>query len=215
METDRVLDPVRGLVRMAWVLVGAGLAVGAAAVVDGRGSVFGLGAEVICLDVPAGVAPTGSLPGGWPPAADPVTVTAKTAVLCTADPTTGEYLLRAFTGIPTVLVLITALVLAVGAFRAVDRVGLFTEAVAVRLTRLGWVVAVGSLLAALAETSAASGFVHSVVLEPVTSALWFDLVTVPVVAVVLGAVLIAFGRVVRTAAHPPEAFAPDEVPATT
>jgi DUF2975 family protein len=201
MSGDRdPLEPVATTVRVMSGMVAAVLVLTVAAAVFGSGSIFGIGSPAVCVEQDAAVVPGPDGDTGAVETASGVTASVRSLLLCSDEPTVGQYVLNVLTQVPSFLALIGALLLAAQLFRGMRRTGIFTAAAANRLRGVGWFVIVGYLVATLGESLARFGLLHGMTTGDVPALAWLGTWDFPVLALVFGVVLISVGRLLRISA---------------
>jgi hypothetical protein len=140
----------------------------------------------------AGLSHPGLFPG--------VRATWDTASLCTANPTTGQYLAFAVTLLPLDLLQLGVLYLVMRLARTAARDGVYTAQFARLLLILGWWLLAGGLVATVAEAFARLNLLGLMVAWPVDWAQWPAAWSVSWPVFWFGLGLIIFARVMRIGA---------------
>jgi len=123
-----------------------------------------------------------------------------TASLCTANPTTGQYLAFAVTLLPLDLLQLGVLYLVMRLARTAARDGVYTARFARLLLILGWWLLAGGLAATVAEAFARMNLLGLLVTWPVDWAQWPAAWSVSWPVFWFGLGLITFARVMRIGA---------------
>jgi hypothetical protein len=177
-------------------LVTAVMGLGIVTTILGSGGLFGIGSPYVCVAAHNGTVPV--LGGATVMSAQPGITSSDLVVnMCTGTPSVGQRVLGALSSLPSFLVLIGALTLAVLLFRVMRRRGIFAAEVASRLRVVGWFVLAGELAATLLEALARFWLTTTMVNSPLPSLGWLNDWDASVLAVLLGVVLISFGRIMR------------------
>ena len=129
-----------------------------------------------------------------------VRATWDTAFLCTAHPTIGQGLAFAATLLPTGLLRLGALYLAMRLTRAAARDGVYTARAARLVLILGWWLLAGGLVATVAEAFARVNLLAQLVTWPVDWGQWPVAWSVSWPVVLIGLGLIIFARIMRVSA---------------
>ena len=129
-----------------------------------------------------------------------VRATWDTASLCTAHPTTGQYLAFAVTLLPIDLLQLGVLYLVMRLARTAARDGVYTAQFARLLLILGWWLLAGGLVATVAEAFARMNLLGQLVTWPVDWAQWPAAWSVSWPVFWFGLGLIVFARIMRISA---------------
>jgi hypothetical protein len=129
-----------------------------------------------------------------------VRATWDTASLCTAHPTTGQYLAFAVTLLPLDLLQLGVLYLVMRLARTAARDGVYTAQFARLLLILGWWLLAGGLVATVAEAFARMNLLGHLVTWPVDWAQWPAAWSVSWPVFWFGLGLIVFARIMRISA---------------
>ncbi|MCP2168095.1 DUF2975 domain-containing protein [Goodfellowiella coeruleoviolacea] len=199
MRNRDPLEPAASLVRMVAAFAGVLAVLAVLLRIFGTGgSLFGFGAETVCVEARAGLVPNVlSSAELAPDTAAGVNASPASVSLCTAAPTWSQRTLLVLTQLPSFLVFAAALVLATRAIRLAGRGGIFTAATAGRLRLLGWFVLLGEVVVTLVETIARSALASTMLTQPLGGQFGLNDWNPPVLAVFLGAVLISMARIMR------------------
>ncbi|MGQ0840392.1 DUF2975 domain-containing protein [Actinokineospora sp.] len=193
------LQPAETLVHIVAALVAALTVLTLVATIFGSGSLFGIGDRTVCVEATSGAVRVPQADGDVVAGAgDDITSSTRTAALCTDSPSAGQQILHILALLPSFLVLIGTLALAVRLFRTMRRNGIFARHTAVRLRTLGWFVLAGEVAATLTESTAQVWLIDTMVDTSVSwSAVLFNEGDLSLLALFLGVVLISFSRIMR------------------
>lgn len=202
--TDRRLtEPLRSVTYIFGALLLALAAITAITTIAGAGAIGGFGRASVCVTQPG----TGYGGDNWAAqlgiAAQPGASVSINGALqaCAPHPSLYQRLLYTFTGLPSVLVWAGVLFLLWRLVRTATLNGPFTVPVAAGMRRLGWLVIIGSLVAASAQGAATDALLNSLLRaqnafgDAVPD--FFSVLPVPLLA---GAALLTFARIIRRGA---------------
>lgn len=195
-------EPAKTVVSVALALVGVGALLTVTGILLGSGSLLGIGQDAVCVDVRNGVvmvSTTGNAPVSE--VVDGVRSTLGTATLCDEHPTLIQKVLRVLNELPSILVLVVSLVLAVSMFRAASSEGVFTDRLATRIRTLGWFILLGELVATLTEALSQIWLAQTMMTTSIQANAWLSEWRIPLLSVFFGAALLSFSRVIRTSAR--------------
>jgi hypothetical protein len=195
------LEPVVTLVYIVVALVATLMGLAIVATIFGSGSLFGIGSPSVCVEARNGIVPvpqsgTNVVMG----ARDDVTSSARIVTLCTGAPATGQRILSTLNQLPTFLVFMGALALAVRLFHVVRRHGIFAMRTADHLRVVGWFVLAGELVATLAESLARFWLTRTMINDPLPALAWIGDWDLSLWGLFFGVVLISFARIMRVSA---------------
>ncbi|MER5472926.1 DUF2975 domain-containing protein [Streptomyces sp. NPDC002685] len=186
---------VKGIVTLLTALMVAGVL---GLFVDGSHlRAFGIGDQSACVTDTSTTVGGGDAPEFKPAPGATVELDAHPRY-CTDNLTTAQSLLHTATQVPAFVFSAGALLLVILLIRGAEREGLYTARTAGRLRRLGWWLAAGSVLAAIAESTAEQSLVHSLSRNAdgstVTGLLSWQ---IPYMAILTGLGVLSFARVMR------------------
>jgi hypothetical protein len=201
---DRELtEPLRSVTYLFGGLVLALAAITTITTIAGAGTIGGFGRGPVCATQPD----TGYGGDNWAAqlhiAAQPGASISINGTLqaCAPHPSLYQRLLYTFTGLPSVLVWAAVLFLLWRLVRIASLNGPFTVPVAAGMRRLGWLVIVGSLVAASAQGAATDALLNSLLREQNAFGdavpRFLSILPVPLLA---GAALLTFARIIRRGA---------------
>ena len=178
------------------VLMGAGLL--GALFADGV-HVLGIGVTSVCVtDTTTTTNVGGESPRGLTPAPGATANLDANPDYCTQAPSTVQSLLKTATQLAPFVFTVGALLLVLQLIRSAERDGLYTGQTASRLRRLGWWLVAGSVLAAIAVSTAEKALLHSLSRDSganATSGLWsWD---TPFMAIFTGLGVLSFARIMH------------------
>ncbi|MFC4853797.1 hypothetical protein [Actinophytocola glycyrrhizae] len=196
------IEPAKTVVGVVLALVGVGVLLTATGVLLGSGSIFGIGRNEVCVDARNGVVGV-SAASNVPVAdvVDGVRATLSTVTLCDGQPTLVQRVLRVLNELPSILVFVGSLMLAISVFRAADSAGIFTDRLARRMRLLGWFILLGELVATLTEALSRIWLTQTMVTTSIEANAWLSDWNIPLLGVFIGAVLLSFSRVIRISAR--------------
>ncbi len=103
--------------------------------------------------------------------------------------------------LPWVLLLIGGLVLLNQLLKSAGRDGVYTLQTATRVSRLGWLLLAGSIIAEVVQANAKAALLGTLSTEaPYTVATWLNIWTPPYLAILTGLGLLTFSRIIRAGA---------------
>ncbi len=193
---SHVLGPIEFAVNVITTLTVLLLTLVIATTVFGSGDGLGFSADEVCTQAAVGVIPTDTRAHVLGLSGEGRAFTSEVTV-CSTDPGIG---LRLASGLPTaanVLLLITVLVLAHRLLRRVRCEGSFTEGNALRVTRMGLVVLLGTVIVAVVR-AVANGVVLSDLVPAKNMLVGFNGgFHLPIATLLIGFALLTFGRVLQ------------------
>lgn len=191
-----LLGPVEFAVNVLATLTAILVAVVIAASVFGSGDAFGFTYDRVCAAAEPGLLRTGATPprvlGLAPDAAAIIT----DMRICSDDTGIAVRLVHDIGNIADLLLWVAVLGLVHHLLRQVRREGFFTERNALRVTRLGWVVLVGIVVAA-AVRAAANGVVLSELVPRTDLLVGVNEFHLSLATLLIGFGLVTFGRVLQ------------------
>jgi hypothetical protein len=201
---DRELtEPLRSVTYILGGLVLALAAITAITTIAGVGTIGGFGRGPFCVTQPGTAYGGSEWPGQLGIAAQPgasVTING-TLQACAQHPSLSQRFLYTFTGLPSVLVWAAVLFLLWRLVRTASLNGPFTVPVAAGMRRLGWLIIIGSLVAASAQGAATDALLNTLLRahngfgDAVPR--FLSVLPVPLLA---GAALLTFARIIRRGA---------------
>lgn len=200
-KTRDPLEPTATWLYVVATMVAVFLGLNVVGAIFWSGSLLGFGDPSTCVEVRSGRVPVpvaeldvvmGELDG--------VTSQPSTVLMCAESPTAWQRLLGELRRLPTLLVLLGTLLLAVRLVRGATREELFTTVTAARLRTLGWFVLAGGFVAWLLESQSRNWLVNTMVTDEYVRFVGDDW-DIPVTALFLGAVLVSMGRIMRLSAE--------------
>jgi hypothetical protein len=209
-ERRKLTEPLGSVTAIFGGLLLAVTVIGVVFALAGSGSLWGFGHAPICATQPN----TGYDSSDW--TAPHLGVTARpgasisvngTLQACAAHPGTGQRALYTLTSLPGWLLWGCVLFLLWRVISASRRTGPFTAQAAAVMRRLGWLIIVGSAVAALIQRFALDQLLNTMIassLAPGTS--FSNLITAPFagllpVPALVGAALLTFARIIRLGAN--------------
>jgi hypothetical protein len=199
----RLTEPLRSVTYIFGGLVLALAAITTITTITGSGTIGGFGRGPVCVTQP------GSWYGGdnWatqfraaPQPGASVSING-TLQACTPHPSLYQRLLYTFTGWPSVLVWAAVLFLLWRLVQTASRSGPFTLPVAAGMRRLGWLIIIGSLVAASAQGAATDALLNSLLRQQNSFGdavpRFLSVLPVPLLA---GTALLTFSRIIRRGA---------------
>ncbi|WP_330301992.1 MULTISPECIES: DUF2975 domain-containing protein [unclassified Streptomyces] len=194
------LEPMSTAVMTAVTLIAVlmGAALLGALFADGV-HIFGIGDKSVCVADTTTTASVGEEPTpGFKPAPGATVNLNAHPNYCTEAPSTVQSLLNTATQLTPFVFTVGALLLVLQLIRSAERDGLYTARTAERLRKLGWWLLVGSVLAAIAVSTAEKALIDSLSRDSGISAvsgLWsWD---VPFMAILTGLGVLSFARIMR------------------
>ena len=203
-ERRKLTEPLGSLTAIFGGLLLAFTVIAIVLALTGRGSLWGFGHELICATQPGTY---GS--GDWTAAQLGVTARPGASITvngalqaCANHPGIGQRALYTLMSLPGWLVWGCVLFLLWRVISAARRTGPFTPQAAVAMRRLGWLIIVGTAVAAVVQGFALDQLLNTM-LAPRTS--FYNLITVPFhallpVSALAGAALLTFARIIRLGA---------------
>lgn len=194
------LEPMSTAVKALVTAIAVAIGVGLLAVVFVKGaSVLGIGDKFICAVNTAITVGDGDGPLPGLRAAPGATVDLDSHPdYCTDAPSTGQSLLNSATEAAPFAFTVGALLLLLRLIRGAERDGLYAARTAERLRGLGWWLLVGSVVAAIAASTAEKALLDSLSRDSVVSVvsgLWsWDF---PFMAILTGLGVLSFARIMR------------------
>ncbi|MFF3350750.1 DUF2975 domain-containing protein [Streptomyces sp. NPDC002779] len=187
---------VTAIVTLMAGLMGVGLL--GALFVDGV-TVLGIGDKFVCvMDTTTTVSIGEVPPAGFRPAPGATVDLGAHPNYCTEAASTVQGLLNAATQLAPFVFTVGALLLVLQLIRGAERDGLYTAQTAKRLRRLGWWLLAGSVLTAMAVSTAQEALIDSLSRVGdinVVSGLWsWD---IPFMAILTGLGVLSFARIMR------------------
>lgn len=192
------LEPVATLVYVVVALVVTLIGLGIVATIFGSGSLFGIGSPRVCVEARNGIVPVPQSGANVVMGTqEDVTSSARIVTLCTGAPTAGQRILSTLGQLPTFLVFMGALALAVWLFHVIRRHGVFATHTADHLRVVGWFVLAGELAGTLTESLARFWLTSTMMSEPIPALAWVGDWDLSLPALFFGVVLISFARIMR------------------
>ncbi|MFF3993590.1 hypothetical protein ACFYX8_09795 [Streptomyces cyaneofuscatus] len=120
---------------------------------------------------------------------------------CATDMDGYQRVLDILGELPWVLLLIGGLVLLNQLLKSAGRDGVYTLQTATRVSRLGWLLLAGSIIAEVVQANAKAALLGTLSTEaPYTVATWLNIWTPPYLAILTGLGLLTFSRIIRAGA---------------
>ncbi|MCW2940751.1 MAG: hypothetical protein JWN00_3736 [Actinomycetia bacterium] len=192
-------EPFATVVAICAGLYVAGLAFSLVSAVLGRGHLYGLGEQTICVrDDGYSFGVSGGLPPSFKPgvAVFPVAIS-----LCTNHVTLGQQVLDTLTHVPTFLLYGGALLLLWWLLNGAKHNGPFNAANGTRVRLTGWWLVLGGIVATSVETLAHNLLIGTMMASPEAPSRWNQLPGIPASTVLTGLGLIVVARILQVGAQ--------------